>query len=278
MKACRVCEIQTPTVIVRIREDAAEQAVRLFYFGTQSRYICSGIFLFPTTRNNFSGVVVMTKSKAKTINSDNTAKTTKLAVTAMLAALSAVLMFFEFPLGFIAPSFYEFDFSEVPVLVGTFSMGPIAGAVIEFVKILVKFLIKGTSTGGVGELANFLIGCSFILPAGFIYKYKKTRVGAIVGMLTGTVAMAAIGVVLNTFVLVPLYSSFMPLTEIIKMGQAIFPAIDGTFTFCLYCVGPFNIIKGLIISVVVFIIYKPLSRLINSLDTLLTKKKKATVQ
>lgn len=108
----------------------------------------------------------------------------------MLAALSAVLMFFEFPLGFIAPSFYEFDFSEVPVLVGTFSMGPIAGAVIEFVKILVKFLIKGTSTGGVGELANFLIGCSFILPAGFIYKYKKTRVGAIVGMLTGTVAMA----------------------------------------------------------------------------------------
>ena len=212
----------------------------------------------------------MTKSKAKTINSDNTAKTTKLAVTAMLAALSAVLMFFEFPLGFIAPSFYEFDFSEVPVLVGTFSMGPIAGAVIEFVKILVKFLIKGTSTGGVGELANFLIGCSFILPAGFIYKYKKTRVGA--------VAMAAIGVVLNTFVLVPLYSSFMPLTEIIKMGQAIFPAIDGTFTFCLYCVGPFNIIKGLIISVVVFIIYKPLSRLINSLDALLTKKKKATVQ
>ena len=207
----------------------------------------------------------MTKSKAKTINSDNTAKTTKLAVTAMLAALSAVLMFFEFPLGFIAPSFYEFDFSEVPVLVGTFSMGPIAGAVIEFVKILVKFLIKGTSTGGVGELANFLIGCSFILPAGFIYKYKKTRVGAIVGMLTGTV-------------LVPLYSSFMPLTEIIKMGQAIFPAIDGTFTFCLYCVGPFNIIKGLIISVVVFIIYKPLSRLIHSLDALLTKKKKATVQ
>lgn len=133
----------------------------------------AGFFFFPTTRNNFSGVVVMTKSKAKTINSDNTAKTTKLAVTAMLAALSAVLMFFEFPLGFIAPSFYEFDFSEVPVLVGTFSMGPIAGAVIEFVKILVKFLIKGTSTGGVGELANFLIGCSFILPAGFIYKYKK---------------------------------------------------------------------------------------------------------
>ena len=97
-------------------------------------------------------------------------------------------------------------------------------------------------------------------------------------IFTNSITAPAIGVVLNTFVLVPLYSSFMPLTEIIKMGQAIFPAIDGTFTFCLYCVGPFNIIKGLIISVVVFIIYKPLSRLINSLDALLTKKKKATVQ
>ncbi len=117
----------------------------------------------------------MTKSKAKTINSDNTAKTTKLAVTAMLAALSAVLMFFEFPLGFIAPSFYEFDFSEVPVLVGTFSMGPIAGVVIEFVKILVKFLIKGTSTGGVGGACK-LPHRLFVYPAGrFHLQVQKNK-------------------------------------------------------------------------------------------------------
>lgn len=212
-------------------------------------------------------------TKSKTVYADRTAKTTKLAVTAMLAALAGVLMFFEFPLGFIAPSFYEFDFSEVPVLVGTFSMGPVAGVVIEFVKILVKFLIKGTTTGGVGELANFLIGCSLIIPAGIIYKYKKSRPGAIVGMLTGTLAMAGVGVLLNTFVLVPLYSAFMPITEIIKMGQAIFPFIDSTFSFCWYCVGPFNIIKGIIISAVVFIIYKPLSHLISNLDNLLKRKK-----
>lgn len=211
-------------------------------------------------------------TKTKSVYSDQTAKTTKIAVTAMLAALSAVLMFFEFPLGFIAPSFYEFDFSEIPVLIGTFSLGPIWGAAIEFIKILVKFLIKGTSTGGVGELANFLIGCSLILPAGFIYKYNKSRKGAIIGMLTGTLTMAIVGVLLNTFVLVPMFSAFMPLEEIIKMGQAIFPAIDSTFTFCLYCVGPFNIIKGLIISVIVFIIYKPLSHLIHSIDRLFTKK------
>ena len=114
-------------------------------------------------------------TKEKTVYADKTAKTTKLAVTSMLAALAAVLMFFEFPLGFIAPSFYEFDFSEVSVLVGTFSMGPVAGVVIEFIKIFIKFLIKGTTTGGVGELANFLIGCSLILPAGLIYKFKKIK-------------------------------------------------------------------------------------------------------
>ena len=101
--------------------------------------------------------------------------TTFLAVTSMLAALAAGLMFIEFPLPFIAPSFYEFDFSEVPVLVGTYSMGPVAGVIIELVKILVKFLIKGTSTGGVGELANFIIGCSFILRAGFYSVYASYR-------------------------------------------------------------------------------------------------------
>lgn len=215
---------------------------------------------------------MIAKSKTKTVYADQTAKTTKLAVTAMLAALSAVLMFFEFPLGFIAPSFYQFDFSEVPVLVGTFSMGPVSGVVIEVVKILIKFIIKGTTTGGVGEIANLLIGCSFILPAGFIYKYKKTRLSAIVGMLTGTATMAVAGILLNTFVLIPMYSAFMPLEEIVRMGQAIFPIIDSTFTFCLLCVGPFNIIKGLIILVIVFFIYKPLSYLIKSLDSKLTKK------
>lgn len=212
-------------------------------------------------------------SKSKTVYADRTAKTTKLAVTAMLAALAGVLMFFEFPLGFIAPPFYEFNFSEIPVLIGTFSMGPVAGVVIEFIKILVALLIKGTTTGCVGELANFLIGCAFVIPAGLIYKHKKSRVGAIVGMLIGTLAMAVVGVLLNAFVLVPMYSAFMPITEIIKMGQAIFPAIDSTFTFCVYCVGPFNLIKGIVVSIVVFIIYKPLSHLISNLDNLLKKKK-----
>lgn len=211
-------------------------------------------------------------TKTKKVPNNQITKTTKLAVTAMLAAMSAVLMFFEFPLTFIAPEFYKLDFSEIPVLIGTFSMGPISGIVIEFIKILVKLLIKGTTTGGVGEFANFLIGCSFVLPAGFVYMYKKNRKSAIVGMTAGTITMATVGVLLNTFVLVPMYSAFMPIEEIIRMGQAIIPAIESTFTFCLFCVGPFNLVKGVIISLVVFFIYKPLSRLISNLDSILSAK------
>lgn len=216
-------------------------------------------------------------TKTKTVHSDTTTKTTKIAVIAMLSALAAALMYFEIPLTFIAPSFYELDFSEVPVLIGTFSMGPVAGVIIELVKNLVKLLIKGTTTGGVGELANFLIGCSLVLPAGIIYKIKKSRAGAAVGMAVGTLVMAVVGVLLNAFVLVPMYSAFMPLEEIIKMGQAIFPSIDSTFTFCLYCVGPFNIIKGLADSVIVFIIYKPLSNLIHSMDRMFVKKREKSL-
>lgn len=198
--------------------------------------------------------------------------TTQLAVTSMLAALSAGLMFIEFPLPFLAPPFYELDFSEVPVLVGTYSMGPMAGVVIELIKILVKFIIKGTSTGGVGELANFVIGCSFVLPAGIIYKHKKSRKNALIGMLTGTVTMTIVGIVFNTFILVPLYANFMPIEAIISAGKEIVPFITDTFTFCVLCVGPFNIIKGLIISIIVFFIYKPLSNLIHSIDRMFVKK------
>ena len=107
----------------------------------------------------------------------------------MLAAISVVLMLFEIPLPF-APSFYEIDFSEVPVLIGAFAMGPVAGAAIELVKILLNLVITGTDTAGVGELANFIIGCSLCLPAAIIYKRKKTRKGAMIGMVAGTALMA----------------------------------------------------------------------------------------
>ena len=181
----------------------------------------------------------------------------------MLGAVGAVLMLFEFPLPFIAPSFYGLDLSEIPVLIGSFSMGPLAGAVIETVKILLKLVLKPTSTGFVGEFANVCIGCALVLPAGLIYKFKKTKKGAIIGMIVGTLCMATVGAILNAVVMLPFYSNFMPLESIIEAGAAINPAISNVWTFVILAVAPFNLIKGALVSVVTALVYKRISVIIH---------------
>ncbi len=198
-----------------------------------------------------------------TANKSSAYRTRMLTTTAMLGALSGLLMLIEFPLGFIAPSFYKLDLSEIPVMIGTFAFGPIQGVVIEAVKIIIKLILKGTSTGFVGDLANFIIGCAMVIPAGIIYKRKKTKKCAVIGMIVSTLVMAVVGVFLNAYVMIPMYSAFMPIEQIVEAGKAIIPWVNSTFTFCLFCVLPFNLIKGIIVSVVVAIIYKPLSRLIH---------------
>ena len=186
-----------------------------------------------------------------------------LTTTAMLGAMAGLLMLIEIPLGFIAPSFYKIDLSEVPVMIGTFAFGPIQGIVIELIKILVKLILKGTSTGFVGEIANFVIGVAMVIPAGIIYKRRKTKKHAVIGMAISTVVMAVVGVFLNAYVMIPMYTKFMPIEQIVEAGKAIIPWVKDTFTFCLYCVLPFNLINGVIVSLIVAIIYKPLSRLIH---------------
>lgn len=184
---------------------------------------------------------------------------------AMLAAIAAVLMLVDFPMPFIAPSFYQMDFSEVPVLVGAFAMGPLAGAAIELIKILLNFVMNGTATAGVGELANFLMGCALVVPAGFIYRKSKTKKNAMIGMLVGIVCMAAASCVLNGALLLPAYGKAfgMPTEAFVEMGAAIIPAITNIFTFCLFCVVPFNVIKGIVVSVVTLLLYKHISRLLK---------------
>ncbi len=179
-----------------------------------------------------------------------------LVLMGMFGALGAVLMLFEFPIPFIAPPFYGLDLSEIPVLVGTFSMGPLAGLVIELVKILVKLVLKPTTTGFVGEFANFCIGCSLVLPAGFLYKRNKTKKGALIGMIIGTVSMAVIGAVLNALVMIPFYSNFMPLESIIAAGAAINPVVSNVWTFAFACVAPFNLVKGALVSLITTLFYK----------------------
>lgn len=178
----------------------------------------------------------------------------------MLGAIAVVLMLFEIPLPF-APAFYEIDFSEVPVLIGTFAIGPLAGAAIELIKILLNFMINGTQTAGVGEVANFLIGCALAVPAGLIYRKKKTRKGAIVGMAAGTVFMTAAGCILNAYVLLPAYAVCfeLPIDSLVAMGTAVNGNITSLFTFVAFAVAPFNLLKGILVSVVVFLIYKKIS-------------------
>ncbi|MCI8956734.1 MAG: ECF transporter S component [Eubacterium sp.] len=193
--------------------------------------------------------------------------TKNLVLMAIFAALASVLMLLEFPLPFIAPSFYEIDLSEIPVLIGSFIMGPVAGVIIEAVKILLILLIKGTDTAYVGELANFIIGCCFIVPASVIYKKNKTKKSALIGITIGTLLMAAAGVILNYAILIPFYvKAFgMPLDLILNMGAKINPLISNKWTFVLICVAPFNIVKGFIDSLITALVYKRISTFIKGI-------------
>jgi len=184
---------------------------------------------------------------------------------AMLSAVATVLMLFEFPLPFIAPTFYELDFSEVPVLVGAFALGPIAGVIIEGMKILLNFILNGTITAGVGEVANFVMGVVFVFPAALIYKKSKTRKSAIIGLLVGTVLLLIVGSLINIYVMIPAYGAAfgMPQEAFIGMAAAIWPAIDSMAEFALYCVMPFNLIKCILVSGVTILIYKKLSPILH---------------
>lgn len=187
-----------------------------------------------------------------------------IAQVGMLGAIATVLMLFEIPLPF-APSFYELDFSEVPVLIGCFTMGPLAGAAIELVKVLLNLVMNGTVTAGVGEAANFIIGCAFCLPAGMIYKKMHTRKGAAVGMTAGTLTMTIVGSVVNAFVLLPAYTVLMgiPLENLVGMGTAVNPAITSVSTLVLFAVVPFNLLKGVVVSLIVLLVYKKLSPILK---------------
>lgn len=192
-------------------------------------------------------------------------KTEWIVKVAMLSAVAVVLMLIEFPLPFIAPPFYKLDFSEIPVLLGTFALGPIAGVVIEFIKVILNLLINGTITGGVGEAANFVVGVAYVLPAGLIYKKFKTKKAASFGMLAGGVVMVALGAVVNAYVLIPAYGSAlnMPMEAFVNMGKSIYPSIDSLAKLVIFCVVPFNALKVIIVSLITRFIYKPLSPILK---------------
>lgn len=182
----------------------------------------------------------------------------RVSIIGICSALAAVLHMLDFSLLFIAPAFYKLDFSEVPVLMAGFFLGPSATVACEGVKILLKLLLKGTSTAFVGDFANFFVGCCFVLPAAVIYHFRKSRVSAVVGMVAGTLCMAVLGSAFNAVYLLPKFSQLfhMDLDAIIGMGTAIHSGVSGVGSFVFFCVAPLNLVKGAVVSILTMLLYK----------------------
>lgn len=178
-----------------------------------------------------------------------------MTVTGLLSAIAYILMFLEFSVP-LMPGFIKMDLSDLPALIGTFAVGPVGGVIIALIKNLLHLTV--TSTGGVGELSNFILNVAFILPAGILYKFKKTKLSACGGAILGAVFMAVISVVTNYFVVYPIYYNFMPEETILAAYQAIFPGVKTILQSLIIFNMPFTFIKGMISVVITFLIYTSL--------------------
>ena len=186
----------------------------------------------------------------------------KVSIIGICAAIATVLHVLDFPLLFLAPEFYKLDFSELPVLLCGFYLGPSATVACEGVKILLKLLLKGTSTAYVGDFANFVVGCSFVLPATIWYHAHKSKHSAVIGLILGTLSMTVLGTAFNALYLLPKFSQLfeLPLDAIIAMGAKINGNIHNVTTFVILCVAPLNLVKGVSVSMLTMLLYKRVAR------------------
>ena len=186
----------------------------------------------------------------------------RITIIGICGAIAAVLHMLDFPLLFLAPEFYKLDFSEVPVMLCGFFLGPSAAVFCEVVKIILKLLLKGTSTAFVGDFANFAVGCSLVLPAVILYHTKKSKRSALWGCIVGTLVLTLFGSFFNAIYLLPKFSQLygIPLDAIIGMGSAINSGITGISTFVMLAVAPLNLIKGIMVSVLTLMLYKKVAR------------------
>ena len=193
-------------------------------------------------------------------------KIKKISIVALFSALSAILMYFDFPLP-IAPTFMKMDLSELPVIIGGFVLGPVECVSIAVFKVLIKFVLKGTSTMFLGELANIIGSITYALPASIIYKSLKTKERAVIGMIIGIILASVACTLCNALFLFPLYIKAFHMSEevIIKMCSAIVPFIDSMTKVYLFSVLPFNIVKFSIASIITYIFYKNISKHIKSI-------------
>ena len=183
-----------------------------------------------------------------------------ITITGILGAVSTVLMMLSFSVPFM-PSFIKLDFSELPALIAAYSMGPLSGITVCFIKNLIN--VTMTTTGGVGELSNFILGVCLVTPAGLIYRYRKNRRSAFISAMIGSATMAIISLPLNYFVTYPTYAKLMPIDVIINMYEAINPNVDGLFSCLLMFNVPFTFMKGMLVTVLTFLLYKHISPIIK---------------
>ena len=182
----------------------------------------------------------------------------KLTRTAILAAVATILFFFEVPVGV---PFYKLDFSALPSILAGLAMGPLYGLATVAIKDLLHLLTS--TSGGIGQLADFLMSGSLVVISSLIYQQHKTRARALIGLGVGTLVMAALGALVNYYIMLPFYTAFMPMEEIIAAGTALIPAIDSKFKFVLLITAPFNLFKGVVLSAATFLLYKRVSPLLH---------------
>ena len=188
--------------------------------------------------------------------------TRNLAVVAVFSALAAIIYLFDFSLPFFPP-FIKLDFADLPALIAAFTFGPVTGILIQVVRNALHLFVS--NTGGVGELANIVIGSTMVGTAGFIYQYNRTKAGAFKALLAGTIAMTLVAMPLNYYIILPLYSLFMPIDKILTLSAKFIPAIHDKFTFILYVTLPFNLLKGVVISLSSWLLYKKLQPALHHL-------------
>ena len=199
----------------------------------------------------------MSKTISLSVKKQNTTPAVrKVTMTAMLAAISYIMAFAEFPVP-LSPSFARMDLSDFPALIGAFAFGPTIGVMIELVKNGLQLL--STSTGGVGELANFLMGSSYVLTAGLIYKWHKSKKTAVISCIAGSVVMGITAAVTNYFILLPMFEVFMPMDQLIESFGMFIPFINTKLDVVLYNAFPFNLLKGLVIGAFTMMVYKRLT-------------------
>ncbi len=191
-------------------------------------------------------------------------RTKKLTLAALFGALAFLLMFFSFPIPILSP-FAELDLSAVPELIGAFMLGPVGGVAIVTVKLLLKLVFQGSSSMLTGEVQNFLLECAFIIPATLYYQRHKTKKGAVIGLIIGSIITIIAAVLTNIYLIFPAYMTLygMNWDSILGIFSEINPMINNIPTMVAFSVIPFNVVSRVITSVITMILYKKISGLIK---------------